>query len=40
MKKYTELKIVINVFEKADVIRTSGPDGDNNLPWVDVELMG
>ena len=36
MKKYNELKISINAFEEADVIRTSGPEGDNNLPWVDV----
>ena len=39
MKKYNELEIVISVFEQADVIRTSSPDGDNNLPWVDVKLV-
>lgn len=36
MKKYNELEIAINVFEQADVIRTSTPEGENNLPWVDV----
>lgn len=36
MKKYIELEIAINEFEKTDVIRTSNPSGDNTLPWVDV----
>ena len=36
MKKYIELEITINEFDKTDVIRTSNPVGDNTLPWVDV----
>ena len=38
MKKYSEVKIEISIFENMDVIRTSGPDGDNNLPWVDLSF--
>ena len=36
MKKYNELELVIVKFEEMDVITTSFPEGDNNLPWVDV----
>ena len=42
MKKYSELEIEIRVFELLDVIRTSdnsAPEGDNNLPWVDVTIV-
>ena len=38
MKKYNQLEIVINEFDKADVIRTSNPEGENTLPWVDVTV--
>ena len=36
MKKYNELELVIVKIDRMDVITTSFPDGDNNLPWVDV----
>ena len=36
MKKYIELKLVIDLFTTEDIVRTSGPDGENTLPWIDV----
>ena len=39
MKKYIELELVINLFATEDIVRTSGPDGDNTLPWIDVATV-
>ena len=36
MKKYNQIELIINVFETEDIVRTSNPDGDNTLPWIDV----
>ena len=34
MKQYKQIKIIVNVFNETDIIRTSYTD--NTLPWVDV----
>ena len=38
MKRYNKLEIVILELEEMDVLTTSGLEGDNNLPWVDVNV--
>ena len=37
MKKYEQLEMKVILFNE-DIVRTSTPDGENNLPWVDMRF--
>lgn len=39
MKKYEQFEMKVILFNLSeDIITTSGPDGENSLPWVDVQF--